>query len=154
MEVVFANPEYLWFLLAIPLIIVVHFLALKSTKRRALKFANFETIKRITSGEVLSKNLNLLVVRIVILILLALSLAGATYYYTGAASNFDFVLAIDSSSSMLTDDFSPNRIEVAKEAAKTFIDVIPHTNKIAIVSFSSIVDVKQPLTDDFLLAKQ
>ena len=44
MEVVFANPEYLWFLLAIPLIIVVHFLALKSTKRRALKFANFETI--------------------------------------------------------------------------------------------------------------
>ena len=154
MEVVFANPEYLWFLLAIPIIIVVHFLALKSTKRRALKFANFETIKRITGGEVLSKNLNLLVVRITILILLALSLAGTTYYYTGQVSNFDFVLAIDSSNSMLTDDFSPSRIEVAKEAAKTFIDVIPHTNKIAIVSFSSVVNVKQPLTDDFLLAKQ
>ncbi|MEK6835775.1 MAG: VWA domain-containing protein [Nanoarchaeota archaeon] len=153
-EVTFASPEYLWLLFVIPIIIIIHFLALKSTKRRAMRFANFEAIERITGGEVLSKNLSLLFVRVLILILLAFALAGTTYWYTGQASNFDFVLAIDASNSMLADDFAPNRLESAKEAAKLFIDTISHTNKIAVTSFSSTVNVNQALTEDFLLAKQ
>ena len=154
MEIIFANPQYLWFLITIPIIIVVHLLSLKSTRRRAFKFANFEAIERITGGEVLSKNIFLLFIRILILVLLAFALAGTTYFYTGPASNFDFVLAIDASNSMRTTDFDPNRIEVAKEAARTFIDTISHKNKIGLVSFSGTFDVKKDLADNFLEVKQ
>jgi len=39
-------------------------------------------------------------------------------------SNYDFVVAIDNSNSMVVDDLIPNRLEAAKSTAKTFLDMI------------------------------
>src|SRR3989344_2294049 len=124
MEITFTNPEYLWFLFVIPILILVHFAGLRSTRRKALKFANFEAIERVTGGQVLSKNLFLLTIRLIIVILFVLALAGTIYWYAGQGSDFDFVLAIDASNSMLATDLPPNRIEVAKIRAQEFISLI------------------------------
>ena len=43
-QVVFSDPIYLWFLLALPLLVFVHFMTLKSTNRKAVKFAIKEFI--------------------------------------------------------------------------------------------------------------
>jgi len=51
MEITFSNPVYLFFLVSIPFLIISHFFTMRYLKRRALKFANFEAIKRVTGGE-------------------------------------------------------------------------------------------------------
>jgi Ca-activated chloride channel family protein len=153
MEVVFRTPYYLWFLLVIILLIIIHFVTLRRVKRRALKFANFEAIERVTGSEILSKNVLLLYIRLLIILCIILAIAGPTLWYSGKASSLDYVLAIDASSSMAADDLKPNRLEVAKDAAATFVDLLKSTAEVGVVSFSGSSFVEQELTSDFIKVK-
>jgi Ca-activated chloride channel family protein len=148
MEITFLRPLYLTFLLSIPFFIMMHFLILRHIKRRALKFANFDVIERATGGQILNKNVVLLIVRLFALVLLIFSVAGTTFWYTGKAADSDYVITIDTSSSMLADDFAPNRLQAAKDEAGTFVDKLPPRSKIGLVSFSGTSFVElQPATD-------
>ncbi|MEK6862545.1 MAG: VWA domain-containing protein, partial [Nanoarchaeota archaeon] len=153
MEITFFKPEYLWFLFIIPVLIIVHFASLKSTRRKALKFANFEAIERVTGGQILSKNLFLLFIRLLIVVLFVLALAGTTYWYSGLGSNFNFVLAIDASSSMLVNDLNPNRLEAAKLRAEEFLNSISENSKVGVVSFSGTSFVEIEPTSEFSQVK-
>ena len=75
--ITFTDPIYLWLLISMPLLILTHFFVLGYLKRRAVKFANFEAIKRVTGGKfelknvrTISKNKFLLIVRIIVLLFL------------------------------------------------------------------------------------
>ena len=138
---------------SLPILILVHFMTLNKIKRRAVKFANFSAIQRITGGEVLSKNLFLLLIRGIVLLLFILSIAGATFIYTGKASNFDYVLAMDNSNSMIVEDFMPTRFDAAKMTAKSFVDKIGPDNYVGIISFSSVSKMETPLSNDYFHVK-
>lgn len=153
MEIIFEKPEYLWFIIAIPIIVIVHFITLKSTNRKAIKFANFEAIERITGGETLSKNFFLLFIRVLIVLLFVFALSSVSISYVGQGSNFDFAIAIDSSNSMLIEDLQPSRLYVAKESTISFIDSLTSNNDIAIISFSSNALLESELTADLSKAK-
>ena len=153
MEIIFEKPDYLWLLLSIPIIIAVHFATLKTTTRKAVRFANFEAIARITGGQTLSKNFFLLIIRLIIVLLFIFALSGITLSYIGQGSNFDFALAIDSSNSMLIEDLQPNRLEVAKERAIQFIDKLSGNNGVSVVSFASTAFVQTFLTKDHVESK-
>jgi Ca-activated chloride channel family protein len=151
----FDNPIYLFALVSIPLLILAHFIIMKSVVRRALKFANFEAIQRVegTQGVMgnvrsLSKNLFLLILRSSTLFFLILAAAGSTLWYVGDTNDFDFVLAIDASGSMLANDILPNRLEAAKESAIEFIDSLPFRTKIGVISFAGTSYIEEPLTTD------
>ena len=115
---------YLTFLVSVPFFVVMHFLILRHTKRRALKFANFEALARVTGMELLNRNIIVLVIRLAAILALILSAAGTVIWYTGNVSEYDFVLAIDSSSSMLANDFYPTRLEAAKKLGIEDVPVI------------------------------
>jgi Ca-activated chloride channel family protein len=153
MELIFTDKIYLWFLISLPMLVVAHFWALKNTKKRALRFANYEAIEHVTGGKVLPRNYILLILRLIVVVLVILAVSGPVLYYVGEASDFDFVLAIDSSGSMLADDYQPNRLEAAKNAALLFIDSLKGNSRIGIISFSGISIVKQELNDDLNNAK-
>ncbi len=153
MEITFLDPIYLWMIFGIPLLIILHLYALKYVKIRAFKFANFEALKRVTGGMILSKNINLLILRLIVLLSLILSLAGTIIWYTGEISVADYVIAIDNSGSMLANDFEPNRLEAAKEAAIAFTEGLKAKSEIGIVSFSGAGFVEQPLTKNKLKIK-
>ena len=153
MEIIFEKPEYLWFIMAIPIIVIVHFITLKSTNRKAIKFANFEAIERITGGETLSKNFFLLFLRVLIVLLFVFALSSANLSYVGQGSNFDFAIAIDSSNSMLIEDLQPNRLDVAKDSATSFVNFLNSNNGIAIISFGSNALLESELTNDISKAK-
>ena len=68
MEIIFEKSVYLWFLLVVPIIIIVHFSTLKATSKKAIRFANFQAIQRITGAQPLSKNFFLLTIRIIIIL--------------------------------------------------------------------------------------
>jgi Ca-activated chloride channel family protein len=148
MEITFSNPMYLWFLVVIPLMILAHFVSLKFTKKKALKFANFPAIEYVTGKRILSKNYTMLLVRLVTLFLLILAVSGAVFWYEGEAGKADFVLAIDASGSMLAKDYDPDRLESAKSAALTFADSISEQTDIGVISFAGVSFIKQTLTSD------
>ena len=64
----------------------------------------------------------------------------------------DIVLAIDVSGSMLSKDFTPNRIEAAKSEAMQFIDGRPH-DRIGLVIFSAESFTQCPVTIDHGILK-
>jgi len=132
----FENPVYLWYLCSIPLLIVTHYAFLKYTRRRAIRFANFQALKRVTDEKVITKNHIILIIRSIIIVCLILAMAGTTLWYKGKSNNNDFVIAIDTSSSMTAQDFKPTRIDAAKEYVNTFIDNLNSEANIGVLTFS------------------
>lgn len=156
-EITFTNPSYLWVLLLIPILVIIHFLTLRQSKSAVIKFSNFEAIERVASGDFLgkpyrgllkNKNIGLLSLRALVYCVLILSAAGTTIWYKGIASNSDYILAIDTSSSMLADDFVPTRLDAAKEAAGKFLDFVPSKTNIGIVTFASTSITELRLTSN------
>jgi Ca-activated chloride channel homolog len=150
----FEKPLYLLLLNLIPLVILIYFITLKRKRVQALKFANFDAIAKIKGVDLLSKNIFTLVLTIIIIILVVLSLAGLNVQRTLYSSSFSFVLAIDSSKSMEATDFSPTRLEAAKDTAISFVDSTPSGTKIGVISFSGNSLIEQRLTDDKFLIEQ
>lgn len=146
----FEHQYYLIFLFAIPVLIFFHFFGLKNLKGRSLKFANFEAISKIKGIDLYSKSIFSLIFNIVFLILLVFALSGLTLYKEVEASSFSFVIAIDSSQSMVADDILPNRISAAKETAVNFVNSLPEESNIAVISFSGDSKVERDMTKNKL----
>src|SRR3989338_1196473 len=153
----FTNPVYLWLFAAMPLLVIVHFVTVASTRKKALKFANFEAISAVTREEfkespisaiLRNRNIVMLILRLFTLLFLTLALSGAVYWYEGRSSEADYIIAIDTSTSMLAQDFSPNRLEVAKRSAALFVDRLNAKASIGILSFAGAIFVEQRPTDN------
>ncbi len=149
----FIYPNYLFFLLIIPLFIFIHLATLKSSKNTALRFANFEAISRIRGVDFFSRNIFILVLSGFIVVLLVMAMSGLTLNTVIDASSYSFVIALDSSKSMGATDLLPNRMEVAKKAASEFIDSLPITTKVGVISFSGNALIEHGMTDSKSLAK-
>mgnify|MGYP006272931527 CR=1 FL=1 len=148
MEVRFSDPEFLRLFIVIPIIIAFHFFSINYKKRRAVSFANFEAIERVTGTELISKNIVLLVLNLIITSTLIFSAAGMTIWYTEPVSTYNYVIGIDSSNSMTTDDFSPDRLTVAKTTAIDFVSFLPRTTNVGVISFSGSGFIEQMPTTD------
>lgn len=150
----FQNPEYLWFLLAIPLLVVTHFFFLRYARRKALKFANFKVLKRATGERFITKNYTILILRLLVMACVIFAVAQTTIWYEGITNENDYVLAIDTSASMAAQDIQPTRLDAAKSHAEGFIDALDGgvgglaKPKAGIVSFSGVTLVEEPLTRD------
>ena len=146
--IIFTKPQYLALLLVIPILIFLHIISISITKRRAVKFANFQAISAIKGAEVFSKNLTILYLNILLVFLLVLSISGTGYVTQIESATDSFVLLVDSSRSMAANDVYPTRLDVAKEAGLDFLRMIPTGTRIGVVSFSGTSFIEQELTDD------
>jgi Ca-activated chloride channel family protein len=145
-SITFENPEYLWFLFAIPFLIVTHFFLLRHTKRKAMKFANFVALKRITGERFITKNYTILIIRLLIITAAILAVSQTVIWYEGTTNENEYVIAIDTSASMTTEDIPPTRVEAAKIYAKEFVDSLDSNTRVGIISFSGITFIEEPLT--------
>jgi Ca-activated chloride channel family protein len=156
MQITFTNPTYLFFLFSIPLLILTHFFTMIYLRRRAFKFANLEAIWRVTGGDkayfkntiFLTHNTLLLMLRISILVFLILAAAGTILWTQSSTNNYDVVLAIDASSSMLATDFEPTRLDAAKSEAINFVNRLSSRTRSGLVSFAGSSFVEQDLTSN------
>ncbi len=153
MELVFLYPKFLAFLLLIPLFIFIYFLSLIYNKKKAVVFSNFEAMERFYDVEFFSKNFLALYINLAILILLVFSLSGVGVSFVADTSVFSYVIAVDSSSSMSSNDLYPNRLEAAKSGAKKFIDLLPIGVEVGVVEFSGDAKVLQVLDSSKLKIK-
>jgi len=147
MRILFENLGFFWFFFIVPAIIVLHFYTLKRVKARALTFANFDAIARVTGKQVFTKNLIPLYLRVAAFVFIVLALSSPILEYVTKQASADYVLAIDSSSSMLANDYNPNRLVAAKDAAKKFVELAPEGTYIGIISFAGTSFVESGIKD-------
>ncbi|MBR9702507.1 VWA domain-containing protein [Candidatus Woesearchaeota archaeon] len=148
MEITFTEPYMLLLLFSLPMLVLTHFFWLRSTKRKAMKFANFRALKRITGKKLITKNYFLLFVRLVLLFCAILAAAGTTIWFEGDVNDNAFVLAIDTSASMRAVDIPPSRFEAAQEYAKLFVESVDSETSIGVLSFSGVTFIELVPTTD------
>lgn len=90
------------------------------------------------------------ILRIILLVLVVIILARPQSKNTWSNTDvegIDMMLAVDVSTSMLAQDFKPNRVEALKEIAKRFIETRPNDN-IGLTVFAGEAYTQCPLTID------
>jgi len=147
------SPEFLFLFVFVPLLAFAHFIFLKYNFRKGMKFSNFRALRRITGKSLLTKNLSLLIMRMIVIIFVILAAAGLFIIYEGPVQDSDFVIAIDSSASMSATDFKPSRLGASKNIAKEFISSVGNKARIGIVGFSGYSQVYATLSDDNVLTR-
>ena len=146
---IFANPAYLWLLsLIIPLIV---WYILKQHKSDATIEVS-TTIPFDKLPKSYKYYLRHVCFTLRVLALAALIVAIARPQLNNSWSNkstegIDIVMALDISTSMLARDFSPNRVEAAKDVASQFISGRPYDN-IGLVIFAGESFTMCPMTVD------
>ncbi len=150
----FANPNYLWLLLIIPIMVVWNILTWKK-KQPTLKMPSLLNFK--TSFSFLAKLYPLLYVfRLLAIGLIILSIARPQTVdvstRTKTNKGIDIVMAIDVSSSMLAQDLKPNRLVALKRVAGEFIED-RRSDRIGLVVYAGESYTKTPITSDKSIVK-
>ena len=148
-EILLAQPESLWLLLVIPVFIAGYVWQLRK-QRASLKLSSFDNLKNIGSSFMEYARHALLVFRLIalFLIILAFSRPQSPDNITDRSiKGIDIVMAFDISTSMADTDFSPNRLEAAKDVGKEFIDDRPE-DQIGVVAFAGEAFALAPPTID------
>ena len=143
----FANPEFLWLLLVIPLLVAWQLLKQKKSlvplKMPSTKGFNNSIYNRLKPM--------LFILRLLSISALIIGLArpqnSSENTKTETTKGIDIVMAIDVSSSMFAKDLSPNRLVALKEVASNFIKDRPN-DRIGLVVYAGESYTKTPITSD------
>ena len=142
----FLWPQYLWLMLAVPLLVLVYVWLLRRKKKLVLRYASLAVIKQAVSP---SMGWRRHVPPALFLLALALMLLAASRPLAVVSLPSDhatIVLAMDVSLSMRATDVKPNRLVAAQEAAKAFLKELPRNIRVAIVTFAGTAQLVQPAT--------
>ena len=146
----FEYPKLLW-LLALPVLLVAHYLWLELSGRRPHMRVSASAPWLAGGGSVLAWLRHLpFILRIAALCLIIVALArprSSTETEKIDTEGIDIVLAMDVSTSMLARDFEPDRISAAKDIAIEFIAQRP-SDRMGIVVFAGESYTQCPLTTD------
>lgn len=145
----FANPKY--FLILVLLVPMILWYIFREKRSHAdLQFSSLKAFRGMKhAGRVWLRHL-LFVLKVLAILFLVTALArpqSSNSWQTYSSEGIDIVLALDISGSMLARDFSPDRLEAAKEVATKFILERPQ-DKIGLVVFAGESFTQCPLTTD------
>jgi Ca-activated chloride channel family protein len=147
-HVQFANPEFFWLLLLLPVAILWYFFKRKE-ENASLKISHLNGF----STDSLLPKLKPALFALRLLALAAIITAMARPQSedissrTKTTQGIDIVMAIDVSSSMLARDLKPNRLVALKEVAADFIRERPN-DRIGLVAYAGESYTKTPITSD------
>lgn len=149
MNIQFAHPDYLWFLLII-VPCVAWYIYTSRTRYASVAVSSlspFNKQKRSIKQYLLYALFGLRMLCIAALIVILARPQSSSRWSDSNTEGTDIVLSLDISSSMLAGDFDPNRLEAAKKVAARFISGRSHDN-IGLVIFASESFTAVPMTTD------
>ncbi|WP_372825215.1 VWA domain-containing protein [Polaromonas sp.] len=144
--VTFLWPQFLWLLLALPLLVAVYVWLLRRKKKMALRFASLSIVREaMGSGQTFRRHIPPL---LFLLAMAAMLLAASRPFavITLPSQQETIILAMDVSGSMRATDVLPNRLVASQNAAKAFLADLPRSVRVGIVAFAGTASVVQPAT--------
>jgi Ca-activated chloride channel family protein len=142
----FQWPEFLWLMLAMPLLVLLYLWLLRRKKKMALRYASLSIVKEAMGpGQTVRRHVP---PALFLLALVAMLLAAARpmAVITLPSNQQTIILAMDVSGSMRATDVQPSRLVAAQNAAKAFMADLPRHVKVGIVAFAGSAQVAQAPT--------
>lgn len=145
-EISFANPDFFWLLLIIPLMIIWYIFR----EKNFYGTIKVTTTKSFGNSPIAVFRHSLVVLRSIAIAALITALARpqtSLSWQDVTTEGIDIIIALDISGSMLAEDFKPNRLEASKQVAMDFISERPY-DRIGLVIYAGESFTQCPLTTD------
>ena len=143
----FLWPGYLWFLLLLALMPAAYLWLLRRRNKAALRYSSLGVVQAAVAGRQWRRHLPpalLLLASAGLLVAAARPVASVPLPWARTT----VMLAIDVSLSMRVSDVKPTRLVAAQEAAKLFLQEVPKTIEVGLVTFAGSSQVAQRATLD------
>ena len=151
----FENPQYLYWLLIIPVLVAIYVLIRLWNKRQFGRFANVKLRGYLVP---MFSNARANTKFVIFNLIIALLIIGAANLQSGSKmekvkrEGIDLFLCVDISNSMHAEDIAPNRLERSKQAISKLISKLGG-DRIGIIVFAGNAYVQLPITTDYSAAK-
>jgi Ca-activated chloride channel family protein len=151
----FGNINNLFFLIVIPVLLILLAYVIYMKKRDLNRFGNREVIAQLMPES--SKGRHIIKYLIQLLAVLALIIGIARPQFGSKLrevkrEGIEVIIALDVSNSMMAEDIQPNRLERAKQAISKLVDQMVN-DKIGLIVFAGKAYVQMPITTDYVSAK-
>lgn len=144
----FAAPIWLGFLAVILLLALGYLLVQRSKHRHMMRFTNMELLEKVAPNRPGFWRHVPIVLVLVGMVFATIGAAGPTAEKKVPRNRATVVLVMDVSLSMEATDVSPNRLQVAQEAAKNFADGLTPGINLGLVTYAGTASVLvSPTTD-------
>jgi Ca-activated chloride channel family protein len=151
----FANPEYLYLLALVPVLVALHIISNIRRRRKLAEYGDGELISQLMPDvSTIRPNIKfwlLFSAYTLCCFLLARPQFGSKQE-TVTRKGIETVIALDISNSMLADDVTPSRLEKSKRIISNLVDQFKD-DKIGLIVFAGDAFVQLPITSDFISAK-
>ena len=143
----FLWPQYLWLMLALPLLPAVYVWLLRRRRKMVVRYSSLGVVRAAAATRHWRRHVP---PALLLLALTGLLLAAArpTARVPLPWARSTIMLAMDVSLSMRVTDVKPSRIEAAQEAAKLFLRDLPKDIEVGLVTFAGSSQVAQRATLD------
>ncbi len=152
----FANPEYLYCLISLPVMILLFWWAMSRRHKRIAKFGNPEIIRSLmpdfSIGSVRIKFVVYLVALAFMIVALARPQVGSKLREV-KSHGVEMMLVVDVSNSMMAEDFSPNRLAKTQYAIERLFDGLKKQERVGLIAFAGEPKVELPITSDYRMAR-
>ncbi|HEV8280908.1 MAG TPA: VWA domain-containing protein, partial [Candidatus Limnocylindrales bacterium] len=144
----FAEPALLIGLLAIPLAIAAYVIVRRRRARYVVRFTNVDLLANLVPRRPAWRRHVPPALYVLAMGALLIALARPSATVAVPREDATIVLAMDVSGSMLATDVAPSRLDSAKQAASAFVDQLPATFRIGLVTFGTAAQVAVAPTTD------
>ncbi|OJV42533.1 MAG: hypothetical protein BGO29_11685 [Bacteroidales bacterium 36-12] len=151
----FANPEYLFILLVIPILIAIFIFYKIQRKRNIIKFGDPELLNQLMPNVSEVRPTVKFIIQMVSVALLVIVIARpqfGTKKEEVKRQGIEVMVALDISNSMLAEDVTPNRLGKSKQILSQLIDNMTN-DKVGLVVFAGDAFTQLPITVDYVSAK-
>ena len=151
----FANPEYLYLLALVPVLVILHVVSGIRRRRKLAEYGDEDLLSRLMPDvSVIRPNIKfwlLFAAYTLGCFLLARPQFGSKQE-TVTRKGIETVIALDISNSMLADDVAPSRLDKSKRIISNLVDQFKD-DKVGLIVFAGDAFVQLPITSDFISAK-
>ncbi len=151
----FANPEYFYLLVFVPIILAIYIYSNYKRKKNLKLYGDEDLIKNLMP-DVSSIRPNVkFYLTLVAMVLMVITIARPQFgskKETVTRQGIEAIIALDISNSMLAEDIAPNRLEKAKNIVSRLIDRL-NNDKVGLIVFAGDAFVQLPITNDYISAK-
>ena len=151
----FANPEYFYLLILVPLFVAVYIYSNYRRRKRLKEYGDAALLKELMPDLSDYRPGVKFTLSLSAIALLAVVLARPQFgskMETVTRQGIETVIALDISNSMLAEDIAPNRLEKSKKIISRLIDKFEN-DKVGLIVFAGDAFVQLPITNDFVSAK-
>jgi Ca-activated chloride channel family protein len=141
-------PGFLLLLGLIPLIVGIYIWMLRRRRKYAVRYSSLSLVRQALGSQSRLRRHLPFALFVLALASLVVALSRPVGTITVPAGQATVILAMDVSRSMCSTDVPPNRLEVAKKAALSFVERQKSNIQIGVVAFAGFAELIQPPTTD------